>query len=108
MNDIISRRILAVCFGISAILLTGSLLLFVLTNNNSYASTSGLNGATQSGSGQIMMDYSAYKTANGTDAYEILVWNTSTGKSMLYYYSPKDNVWKKNNTAGNLPANPLP
>jgi len=42
---------------------------------------------------------------DGKSYYNILVWNTETGKSKMYYLNHSDGVYKVSN--GQLPSSPI-
>ncbi len=62
------------------------------------------NPTTVNETGKIMMDQMAYQR-DGKTFYNILVWNTETGKSNMYYHSPSEGTYKV--SSGQLPSSPL-
>jgi hypothetical protein len=62
------------------------------------------NPTTENSSGKIMMDQMAY-VRDGKSFYNILTWDTETGKSKMYYHSPSEGTYKV--SAGQLPSSPL-
>ena len=56
--------------------------------------------------GKYMMSYQAFIYNDGSTGYNILVWDTETGKSRIYYYSMNSTKmvhWAE----GDLPTSPL-
>ncbi|HIP32347.1 MAG TPA: hypothetical protein EYG86_06265 [Crocinitomicaceae bacterium] len=59
-------------------------------------------------SGSIMMDYtSVHVPSQDKTYYECMVWNTATGKSVLYFYSFTDKKFKAYETNVQIPSMPL-
>ncbi len=59
-------------------------------------------------SGVIMMDYtSVHVPSDDKTFYECLIWNTKTGKSVLYYYNYTDSKFKAYSDDVQLPNDPL-
>lgn len=60
------------------------------------------------GSGTVMMDYtSVHVPSQDKTYYEVLVWNTQTGNSKLYFYSFTDKKFKAYEDNVQLPSTPL-
>lgn len=58
--------------------------------------------------GQIKMDYtSVHVPSQDKTYYEVLVWDTETGKSKLYFYSYTDKIFKAYEDNVQLPSTPL-
>jgi len=110
--DVLSQRILAVSLSLMGLILCTTL--FVATigpanasntpeQNESYLSIPG-----DGGNGRIMMDYtSVHVPSQDKTYYEVMVWDTETGASKLYYYSYSDKAFKPYDSNVQLPANPL-
>ena len=98
-TDIVTQRIMAAGISICGILLCASALIFTLNNiNKSYASPNAfLLG------GEIMMQ--TYVAKDGYDT--ILVWNTSTGQSVSWYYDNEAKKYLKSPARYQLPVNPM-
>jgi hypothetical protein len=62
------------------------------------------NPSTINESGKVMMDQLSYER-DGKTFYNILVWDTETGKSKMYYHSPSEGTYKV--SSGQLPSSPL-
>ena len=62
------------------------------------------NPVTINETGKIMMDQISWQR-DGKTFYNILVWNTETGKSNMYYQSPSEGTYKV--SSGQLPSSPL-
>ena len=85
---------------------------FVATINNANASNENLPLPTyQSGevsNGQILMDYtSVHVPSQDKTYYEVMVWNSKTGKSKLYFYNYTDKTFEAYEDNVQLPSNPL-
>ena len=113
-----SRSFLHICLGLTAVLVGISLLLFSIDKATAKPDIdfSDLTTASpvpqQIGGGAIMMvpfNRTLYND-NGTQSYQetdILVWDTQTGKSKLYYFGYQDNQYGWRTMAYPLPSNPL-
>jgi hypothetical protein len=62
------------------------------------------NPATLNESGKIQMATSGFLSSNGKIIYEVIVWNTETGKSKIYGFNGKDAMVAEN---FQLPSSPL-
>ena len=105
-----SKRILAICSGISMILLSASAFLFSIKSsfagsaNNSFIKSSVFQAAGTTG--KYMMNYQVFKYQDGGEGYNVLVWDTQSGKAKIYYYDSSEKkmkVWEN----GAIPSNPL-
>jgi hypothetical protein len=61
--------------------------------------------STSNATGKIMMHSTAFVMSNNNTMFQVLVWNTETGKSKLYYLNVKGAEMKP--TSYQLPASPL-
>ena len=99
-TDLITRRIMAAGISICGILLCASAFIFTLSNiSKSYAFPSAL----PSLNGEIMMQ--TYVAKDGNDV--IIVWNTSTGQSVSWYYDNEAKKCMKSPAGYQLPINPM-
>jgi hypothetical protein len=105
-----SKKILALCTGISMILLSASAFClsikssFAGNENNSFVKSSVFQ--TAGANGKYMMNYQVFKYQDGGEGYNVLVWDTQSGKAKIYYYDTgekKMKIWE----AGAIPSNPL-
>lgn len=112
--DLVSKRILAVGLSITAIIL--SLSLFMVTASTATAGNVNVDNFDPNtnfappavGNGKIMMDYtSVHVPSQDKTYYEVLVWNTETGESKLYFYSYDSKRFKPYEENVQLPSNPL-
>ena len=90
------------CFGIALVsgtILFGSAAL-IATINPAKAD----NPMTENSTGKIMMDQIAWQR-DGKTFYNILIWETETGKSKMYYQSPSEGTYKV--ASGQLPSSPI-
>jgi hypothetical protein len=106
-----SKKIMAACTGISMVLVAASLFFFSIKssvagneNNNSIVKS----GIYQAGgaNGKYMMNYQVFKYQDGGEGYNVLVWDTQSGKAKIYYYDTgekKMKVWVQ----GAIPSSPL-
>ncbi len=102
-NDLISKRIAVTGTVICGILLSTSVLIGSIGSvNKSYAATPFLTPA-PSVSGDIMM--CPYISKDGSEI--ILVWNTSTGKSVSWYFDNANKKFQRSTTEFQLPTNPF-
>ena len=62
------------------------------------------NPSTINESGKVMMDQITWER-EGKTFYNILIWDTETGKSKMYYQSPSEGTYKV--SSGQLPSSPL-
>ena len=98
-TDLITRRIMAAGISICGILLCAAAFIFALGNSSkSYASP----GAISMG-GEIMM--TTYIAKDGYDT--ILIWNTTTGQSVSWYYDRDVKKFMKSPAGYQLPINPF-
>lgn len=98
-TDLITRRIMAAGISICGILLCASTFIFALGNIN----TSHASPTTVSLGGEIMM--TTYIAKDGYDT--ILVWNTTTGQSVSWYYDKEAKKYLKSPAGYQLPINPM-
>lgn len=112
--DVVSKRILAVGLSAAAIIL--SLTLFMATTSTASAGNGSIDSfdpntnlsMPAAGNGKIMMDYtSVHVPSQDKTYYEVMVWNTETGESKLYFYSYDSKRFKAYEENVQLPANPL-
>ncbi len=90
------------CFGIALVsgtILFGSAAL-IATINPAKAD----NPTTENSTGKIMMDQINVQK-DGKSFYQIIVWDTESGKSKLYFLSWSENVWKV--SSNQLPSSPI-
>ena len=99
-TDLITRRIMAAGIALCGILLCASAFIFTLSNiNKSYAAP---NSPFAVG-GEIMM--TSFIAKDGYDV--ILVWNTTTGQSVSWYYDVAAKKYMKSPAGYQLPINPM-
>lgn len=106
-----SKKIMSVCAGISMVLLSASAFFFSIKSSfagneikpeftkSSVFQTGGANG-------KYMMNYQVFKYQDGGEGYNVLVWDTQTGKAKIYYYDTSEKkmkVWVQ----GAIPSSPL-
>ena len=106
-----SKKTLSVCAGISMVLLSASAFLFSVKstfagkeNNNSFVKSSVFQ--TGGANGKYMMNYQVFKYQDGGEGYNVLIWDTQSGKAKIYYYDTgekKMKVWVQ----GAIPSSPL-
>ena len=90
------------CFGIALVsgtILFGSAAL-IATINPAKAD----NPTTENSTGKFMMDQINVQK-DGKSFYQIIVWDTESGKSKLYFLSWSENVWKV--SSNQLPSSPI-
>lgn len=98
-TDILTRRIAAAGIAICGILLCSSIFIFTLNNvTKSYAAPN----APIAIAGDIMM--APYMSK---DSEVILIWNTTTGKSVSWCFDNADQKYKKSPAGFQLPASPM-
>jgi hypothetical protein len=90
------------CFGIA--LVSGTILFGSATLISTINPAKADNPTTENNTGKIMMDQE-YSQRDGKSYYNVLVWDTETGKSKMYYLSFSDGVYKT--SGGQLPSSPL-
>ncbi len=90
------------CFGIA--LVSGTILFGSATLISTINPAKADNPFTINQTGQIMMHQESSQK-DGKSYYNILVWNTETGKSKMYYLNHSDGVYKVSN--GQLPSSPI-
>lgn len=103
--DIISKRIFVIAFSIAMVLASASLLVFSATRvSGQYQNPNqGYNPppAAAGGDGRIGMA----AVASGPKSFQIIVWDTQTGASRIYYFDSNSNSYQP--TAKQLPQQPL-
>ena len=62
------------------------------------------NPTTENSTGKIMMDQINVQK-DGKSFYQIIVWDTESGKSKLYFLSFSENAWKV--SSNQLPSSPI-
>lgn len=90
------------CFGIALVsgtILFGSAAL-IATINPAKAD----NPTTENSTGKIMMEQIAWQR-DGKSFFNILIWDTETGKSKLYYHSISEGTYKVSSVQ--LPSSPI-
>lgn len=98
-TDLITRRIIAAGIAICSIVLCASIFIFTLTNiTRSHAAPN----APAVLAGDIMM--APYMSK---DSEVILVWNTTTGKSVSWYFDNAAQKYQKSPAGFQLPSNPM-
>ncbi len=106
-----SKKVMAVCTGISMILLSASAFFFSIKSSFAGSETksefvrSSVFQAV-SANGKYMMNYQVFKYQDGGEGYNVLVWDTQSGKAKIYYYDTgekKMKVWVQ----GAIPSSPL-
>jgi hypothetical protein len=106
-----SKKFMRVCTGISMVLVSVSIFFFSIkssfagheTNNSLVKSAIYQAGGAN---GKYMMNYQVFKYKDGGEGYNVLVWDTQSGKAKIYYYDTgekKMKVWVQ----GAIPGNPL-
>ena len=90
------------CFGIA--LVSGTILFGSATLISTINPAKADNPFTINQTGKIMMQQEAYQK-DGKTYFNILVWNTETGKSNMYYQSTSEGTYKV--SSGQLPSSPL-
>ncbi|MDX2361016.1 MAG: hypothetical protein QNK23_09435 [Crocinitomicaceae bacterium] len=111
--DLVSKRILSIGLALTAVVLSATL--FMSSVGTASADSSALDNielpdsfTTPPAGGNIMMDYtSVHVPTQDKTYYEVLVWNTATGQSVLYYYNYTDKGFIKYEDNVQLPRNPL-
>jgi len=113
------NKFLQVCLGISAVLISASLLVYSIspakagTSDKMPAPQSFMDGGGASKIGKYSLTYvyeAPSKDANGTytaASYECIILDTETGKTATYYYDINKAVWIKELANQQLPANPM-
>lgn len=105
-----SKKFLAVCSGVSMVLLSVSAFFFSIKSsfagneNNSFVKSSVFQ--TGGANGKYMMNYQVFKYQDGGEGYNVLVWDTQSGKAKIYYYDTgekKMKVWVQEA----IPSSPL-
>lgn len=103
------NKFLQISLGVSAILLSGAL--FIKSIQPSYAEPSPMKqlGNNTVASGKYMMNqFAVYSTTENTIYQYILVWDTETGKSKMYWFDRTDTKSFEWEPYGkDLPASPL-
>jgi hypothetical protein len=90
------------CFGIA--LVSGTILFGSATLISTINPAKADNPTTFNSTGKIMMHQESSQR-DGKSYYNVLVWDTETGKSKMYYLSFSEGVYKI--SGGQLPSNPL-
>jgi len=105
--DKLSQRILAISLSIMGLLLCTTL--FISTVSPSHASNSLItNPPPAAETGRILMDYtSIHVPSEDKTYYEVLVWDSVTGISKLYYFNYDSKMFVKYGDNVQLPRNPL-
>jgi hypothetical protein len=105
--DQLSQRILTVSLSIMGILLCTTLFFATISPASANSSPSANNGSAME-TGRILMDYtSVHVPSQDKTYYEVLVWDSVTGASKLYYFSYNDKTFKAYDDNVQLPSNPL-
>lgn len=107
--DRLSQRILAVSLSLMGLILCSTLFVATISPATASDTPSSLSSSGDGeGGGKYMMDYtSVHVPSQDKTYYEVLVWNTETGKSRLYYYSYSDKAFKAYEDNVQIPSNPL-
>lgn len=109
--DLFSKRFLTVSLSVMGIILCATL--FMATSSSAVAGNSVPElhpnfAAPANDGGKIMMDYtSVHVPSQDKTYYEVMVWNTETGESKLYYYSYDSKVFQAYEDNVQLPKYPL-
>lgn len=90
------------CFGIA--LVSGTILFGSATLISTINPAKADNPFTINQTGKIMMQIEAFQK-DGKTFYNVLVWNTETGNSKIYYLNFPDGTYKVSN--GQLPSSPI-
>ncbi len=90
------------CFGIA--LVSGTILFGSAALIATIIPAKADNPTTENSTGKIMMDQMAY-VRDGKTFYNILIWDTETGKSKMYYHSISEGTYKV--SSGQLPSSPI-
>ena len=90
------------CFGIA--LVSGTILFGSATLISTINPAKADNPFTINQTGKIMMQQEAYQK-DGKTYFNILVWNTETGNSKMYYLNYSDGTFKV--SGGQLPSSPI-
>lgn len=106
-----SKKILSLSAGISMVLLSASAFFFSIKSSfagNEIKPEFTKSSMFQAGgaNGKYMMNYQVFKYQDGGEGYNILVWDTQTGRAKIYYYSSNDKKMKVWNE-GAIPSSPL-
>jgi hypothetical protein len=106
-----SKKFMTVCTGISMVLVSASIFFFSI--KSSFAGNETNNSLVKSSiyqaggaNGKYMMNYQVFKYKDGGEGYNVLVWDTQSGRAKIYYYDTgekKMKVWVQ----GAIPNNPL-
>ncbi len=107
--DTFSQRILAVSLSLMGLTLCATLFLSTMTNANASEEDKNIfNTTSGAGTGTIMMNYtSVHVPSEDKTYYEVMVWDTETGYSRLYYYDYTEKKFTAYGENVQLPANPL-
>ncbi len=110
--DQFSQRFIAVSLSLMGLMLCATLFMATVGNANaSNEPNSNLSNSAQNGSGAagtIMMDYtSVHVPSQDKTYYEVLVWDSATGVSKLYFYDYTEKTFKSYEDNVQLPKNPL-
>lgn len=105
--DKLSQRILAVSLSLMGLILCTSL--FISTISPAHASNSPItNSPPAAETGRILMDYtSIHVPSEDKTYYEVLVWDSVTGVSKLYYFNYDSKTFITYGDNVQLPTNPL-
>lgn len=98
------NRFLQVSLGISIVLVSTAIFLFSVKSLT--ADPVPVAPVPQDASGEYRMNYNTFAYEDGDIGYNVQVYNTKTGESVIYYYSYNEDKMKKWES-GYLPANPL-
>ena len=110
--DRVTQRILAVSLSLMGLILCTTLFFATVNSANASNDVTSSNVAPTStfaeGNGRIMMDYtSVHVPSQDKTYYEVLVWNSETGKSKLYFYDYTEKGFKAYEDNVQLPRYPL-
>ena len=104
--DSVSKRIVVVGMVVCAILLSASLLVFSVANiQKTQASTNATfqNTHATPAAGEIM----CAPIIRSTQDVQYIFWNTTTGKSVIYWWGATEQKYVKSLETNQLPANPF-
>ena len=106
--DNFSKRVLALGVTIMGVTLCATLLVATINRVSATGTASTPMPSVLSENGRIMMDYtSVHVPSQDKTYYEVIVWDTQTGRSKLYFYSYTDKTFKAYEANVQLPASPL-
>lgn len=111
--DTFSKRFISVSLSVMGVLLCASVFMFSIGPATANEESTSFDFPEEfrkapASPGTIMMDYtSVHVPSQDKTYYEVMVWDTQTGESKLYYYNYTDKKFKAYEDNVQIPANPL-